>query len=431
MSKKLNPIAESINKDIAAAPNAVIDLLSDKGLQAFFPSKGILGQTAEAKGKKINATIGTAFEEDGSPLALKCMLDMVNLPAKSFLYAPSYGLPELRDEWKKQMLIKNPSLEGKSISRPVVANALTHALSVCGYLFLDEGDKVILPDMFWGNYSLTFAQPYGAELSTFTTFVDGSYNVSAMEEALMSEGEKKFLLLNFPNNPAGYTVTVEEAEQIRQAIGRCAAAGKKIVVLLDDAYFGLVYEEGILMESLFATLADLHENVLAIKCDGPTKEDYAWGFRVGFITFGIKGATAEEYKALEDKAAGTVRGSISNSSNIAQHMLLDTYQHADYPKQKQEKYDTLKMRYDKIQAILSSHSEYAESFEVIPFNSGYFMCVRPNGVEAEAVRQELLKNFDTGVIVQSGLVRLAFSAVPSTQLDELFDNLHQAIQKLQ
>ena len=67
----------------------------------------------------------------------------------------------------------------------------------------------------------------------------------------------------------------------------------------------------------------------------------------------------------------------------------------------------------------------------MPFNSGYFMCVRPKGVEAEAVRQELLANFSTGVIVLSGLIRIAFSAVPTDKLAPLFENVHQAVQKLQ
>jgi hypothetical protein len=43
-------------------------MLSPKGQRAYFPSRGILGQRAEAKDATINATIGTAFEEDGSPL---------------------------------------------------------------------------------------------------------------------------------------------------------------------------------------------------------------------------------------------------------------------------------------------------------------------------------------------------------------------------
>ena len=43
-------------------------------------------------------------------------------------------------------------------------------------------------------------------------------------------------------------------------------------------------------------LVDLHPNVLGIKLDGATKEDYVWGFRVGFITFGFKGANAGTVK---------------------------------------------------------------------------------------------------------------------------------------
>jgi hypothetical protein len=38
-------------------------------------------------------------------------------------------------------------------------------------------------------------------------------------------------------------------------------------------------------------LCDAHPNILAVKLDGPTKEDYVWGFRVGFLTFGIRDAT--------------------------------------------------------------------------------------------------------------------------------------------
>lgn len=427
----IHPIAAQLNQEIGAAANAALELLSKKGQQAYFPSKGILGQTAQAKGTSINATIGTAFENDGSPLTLNCLTEQINLPNSAFLYAPSYGLPDIRAEWRKQLETKNPSLSGKAISNPVVTNALTHGLSVCGHLFVNEGDEILLPDMYWDNYELVFEQAYGGQIKTFNTFKDGSYDVAAMEAALNAPGEKKILLLCFPNNPAGYTVTVSEAEAIRATLLRAAEAGKKIVVILDDAYFGLVYEDGVMPESLFASLCDLHTNVLAVKADGPTKEDYVWGFRVGFVTFGIKDATAGELKALEDKAAGVVRGSISNSSSLGQALLLNAYRHPDYAAQKQAKYATLKERYVKIREILTSHPEYSASFEAVPFNSGYFMCVRPKGVEAEAVRQELLANFSTGVIVLSGLIRIAFSAVPTDKLAPLFENVHQAVQKLQ
>ena len=133
------------------------------------------------------------------------------------------------------------------------------------------------------------------------------------------------------------------------------------MALLDDAYFGLVYEEGVTKESLFVKLLEANENLLAVKLDGPTKEDYVWGFRVGFMTFGFKGATEAQLKALEDKAAGTVRGNISNAPSISQKILLAAFQSPEYLQQKQEKYNTLKKRFDIIKNELAAHPEYKES----------------------------------------------------------------------
>ena len=59
----------------------------------------------------------------------------------------------------------------------------------------------------------------------------------------------------------------------------------------DDAYFGLFYEETALKESIFTRLMDRHSNLLAVKLDGATKENFVWGLRVGFVTYGcpVKG----------------------------------------------------------------------------------------------------------------------------------------------
>ena len=55
---ELNPQAKELNEKIKRDNPAVYELLSEKGRAIYFPKKGILAQTAEAKGKKINATIG-------------------------------------------------------------------------------------------------------------------------------------------------------------------------------------------------------------------------------------------------------------------------------------------------------------------------------------------------------------------------------------
>ena len=93
----MNPQAEELNKIIREKSSVVYDLLSERGRNIFFPKKGILGQTAEAKGTKINATIGAAIEDDGSPMRLETIASKINLePGLVFPYAPSFFRPDIQ-----------------------------------------------------------------------------------------------------------------------------------------------------------------------------------------------------------------------------------------------------------------------------------------------------------------------------------------------
>ena len=422
----MNKLAIGLNKALGSAA----EFLSKAGKRMYFPYGGILGQSGEAKGCEINATIGMAFEEDGSPLVMKFFGDNLKLDKKAFLYAGSFGLPKLREQWKEMEFKKNPSLNGVKFSNPVVTNALTHGIRIVAELFADTADELVCPDLFWDNYELIFQDAVGCKVRHFNTFKKSAFDAEAMKKALLAPGQKKILILNFPNNPTGYTATIEDAKKIVAAVKAAAKAGKKIVIVCDDAYFGLVYEKGIHGESLFAEFATLDKNVLAVKLDGTTKEDYVWGLRVGFISFAFKGATDEQLKALEAKAAGNVRSCISNSSSIGQHLAIAAFADKGYAKQKKEKYAVLKARYLEIRKILKAHPEYAKNFEAMPFNSGYFMCVKPIGVDAEKVRKQLIAKYSTGAIVLSGLIRLAFSTIPKAKLAKLFANVNAAISDL-
>ena len=66
----------------------------------------------------------------------------------------------------------------------------------------------------------------------------------------------------------------------------------------------------------------------------------------------------------------------------------------------------------------------------MPFNSGYFMCVKPIGVDAEKVRRHLIEKYSTGTIMLSGLIRLAFSTIPTAKLATLFQNVADAVRDL-
>ena len=435
MTSKLNEQAIQLNEQIGRDCPAMLEMLSIKGRAIYFPKLGILSQSAEAKGKEINATIGIALEEDGSPMVLPAIAVNCALPAEEMVsYAPSPGKPDLRKAWKEMLVKKNPALAGKQFSLPVVTSALTHGLSMAAYLFCDKGDHFIVPDLYWENYDLIFGNGYGAKLVQYPLFAGKGkkgFNLAGLKKRLFSgKKSKKIVCLNFPNNPAGYTPTVAEVSAIADMLHEAAAAGQLLVVLIDDAYFGLVFEEGIYRESIFSLLCDRHENLLAVKLDWPTKEDYVWGFRVGFMTYGIKGGTPAMYAALEAKTAGAIRGNISNSAHISQSLLLKAYSVKTYEEEKKQKYDVLSARYQAVKKILGAHPEYERHFKPMPFNSGYFMCLKMLAVDPEKLRQKLLSDYASGVIVMNNLVRIAFSSTPLAKLPKLFENIYRAAEDL-
>ena len=435
----MNPLATELNQAIEQCNPQILDMLSAIGKQLFFP-KGILSQSAEAKEKahRINATIGIAKESGHTMCFDTVMTSLAGIrPSQALTYAPSFGIPALRRQWQKDLFEKNPSLQGKTISLPVVTCGVTHAISIFADLWLDPGDVVVMPQPTWGNYNLILQVRKGACIRHFDLFnSQGGYNLEGLETALRQEAQNRkkiAVLLNFPQNPTGYTASQDEGQAIVRMLTQIAESGTQVVAVTDDAYFGLYYEEETLKESLFALLCGRHPNLLAVKLDGGTKEHFIWGLRIGFITYGAagQGDPAPLYDALEKKSAGCVRGNISNASHLCQTILLNSMLDPRNPAERQEKFEILKQRATKVKEVLA-HTRYQAAWDVYPFNSGYFMCLHLKTVEAEALRVHLLERYGVGLIALGKHdLRVAFSCIDQNQVQELFDTVFKGVKDLE
>jgi len=432
----VNPLAIELNESIRETNENVYAMLSALARELYFP-RGILTQSAEAKSSatRFNATIGIAAER-GGPMYLPALMDRFQdmTSGQLFDYAPATGLLPLRSTWRSHLLEANPSLAGRTFSLPVVTAGITHGLSLAADLFFNAGDVLVLPDKMWGNYRLTFGVRRAAEVITYPLFnAAGGFNVDGLAGALRSASRKPKLgvIFNFPNNPTGYSISREEALAIIDVLHDVLESGINILAMVDDAYFGLFYEDVAMPESLFGMLAGLHPRLLVLKLDGATKEDFAWGFRVGFITFACAGRNPETiYGALENKVAGAIRSTISNCSMPSQSVLLEALRDASLAAQKLEKYRILKERADRVKAALA-HEKYRSVWEPYPFNSGYFMCLRLKGVQAERLRLHLLQKYAVGVIALGEEdIRIAFSCLELGEIEELFEVLYIACEEL-
>jgi aspartate/methionine/tyrosine aminotransferase len=424
----MNKLATELNTVLEGT--VASKLLSDLGRRLYFP-KGIVAQSNEAleKANKYNATIGMSIL-DGEPMILPQVRAHLPLlePKEIVDYAPTGGDAVLRQRWKEMQLKKNPGLKGISTSLPLVVSGLTSGISLVADLFADKGDSVVLPDMFWGNYRLILEERRQAVLQEFPYFSkNGGFSLDDLEKALKDAPQKIIIIFNFPNNPAGYSPSRNEAEQIAEKLHAAAEGGKEILVICDDAYFGLFYEEETYAESLFSKAANLHENILAVKADGFTKEDYLWGFRLGFITFAGKGLNEAQLKALEVKLSAALRSSISNCSRPAQSIAKKII---DDPQYWQEKKRLEEIMHSRFKLAKQSIREEHTVLSALPFNSGYFMSFHCLGIDAEELRKILLEKGIGTISIKGTFLRVAYSSVETNDIPDLFKEIYSAAEDL-
>lgn len=428
----INPLAQELNDILAET--SIGKMFSDLGKRMYFP-KGIIAQSGEAKtyGKVANGTIGTTVINGKTAILPSIQKQLPSLTsAEAVGYAPTAGVPELQSLWKEKIIKKNPSLTGKLFSTPVVIPGLTAGISYLCDLFINEGETLLAADPSWDNYALIVEARKNGVFKQFKMFKNGGFDMDSFKNALLEEAKtgKIRVILNFPQNPSGYSITKTEADQICTILKDIAETGCTIMVWCDDAYFGLAYEENIEKESLFAHCIDLHENVIAVKIDGPTKEDYVWGFRTGFLTFGAKGLTQEHYDALYKKLMGVVRSSVSCASSPSQNLLIHALKDQDLPKEKEAMRNLLESRYKKVRNFVDSKKDHAV-LQPLPFNSGYFMSLECIGISAEALRVKLLHEKGIGTIaIDDNHLRIAFSSIDEDMIDTVYEAVYGAAEEL-
>ncbi len=426
-SKKImNILAKELNSKI---DKTLLDqVLSDKARKFYFP-KGIVYQSQVAKklATNINATIGSGLE-NGKTMIFSTVNDMVpSLNSSEIVsYSPTAGIKKLREAWQLDIKKKNPSLEGIDISLPIVTGGLTHTINLAAQMFVNKGDNVVYPDFFWGNYNLIFNEDLEAKIKNFPLFNEKrEFNINALKDTLDSyqDGEKVFLILNFPNNPTGFSPTKNDAKNIVDLLSK-ESERLKLIIVTDDAYFGLFYEENTCKESLFSLLAKENKNYILVKGDASTKEYLAWGFRVGFITYWVKDNKEASYEVLVQKTIGILRSQISSCCTLTQNILYKLLNDDKLQKEKQRVFDLMKTRYEVVRKALEKYKN-DDILTPIPYNSGYFLTLESK-VDPNKLRMSLLENQQVGIIsIKDKYVRIAFSSVDIDNIEPLVDLLYK------
>ena len=421
---------ERINQALKDAEPALFESLSQLGKEAYYPPD-IPFQAAEARGAEFNATIGQITDGEGGILALPAVVEQLGSLGErhlssSLLYSPVEGVPELRRLWSRH---HRP--EGAPPSTlPLVTVGLTEGLSLAADLFCDRETPVVVPSPFWGNYRQIFGLRRGGRIVHARVFSDGPFRPEAIIEAVGAQppGVPVVVLLNFPSNPCGYSPVPQERSILVDGLA-AAADSRPLVVVCDDAYAGLVFEEGVPSASLFWSLAGLHPDLTPVKVDGVTKELVLFGARVGFLTFACaRSRPASE--ALESKVKCLLRASVGSPVALSQWLAVEALEAPGLEREVREVHETLARRYRRLRQVLDSCDP--ELLRPLPFNSGCFALVElPDSLDAEVVRRTLLESYSAGVIaIDQRYLRIAYCSVREQVIPELVSRVEACLRKL-
>jgi len=427
-------LVDRLEAQILEASPALARLLSPLGRRAAFPPD-IPFQAAQAQGTTFNGTIGQITDGAGRPVPLPSLARgleglEVSLRDRALLYSPVPGFPELRASWRRRQ--RRGVSDDRPSTTPLVTVGLTHGLALVADLFGGEDRPIAVPSPFWGNYRQTFELRTGARIVSAPAYVDGRYNCDAMAQALADEppGRPAVAILNLPSNPGGYSLTRDERGRVIDSLV-AVADQRPLLVVCDDAYAGLVYEEAIPSAPVFWDLVGRHPNLVPVKIDGATKEVSFFGGRVGFVTFPFEPGSEVE-AALESKLKCLVRAGVGSPVAASQALLLAALENEDLDSEVEAIRLELGRRYRALRDALAGIDR--ELVSPLPFNSGCFALLElaaRAGVTSEALRRHLLDHHDTGVVaIAPRFVRVALCSVAERSLPELVERLMTGVSEL-
>ena len=339
----------------------------------------------------------------------------------------------MRELWKEKILADNPSINKDFLSLPMVTTGITQGIDIAANLFSESGDALLLPNLFWQNYAQIYTIKLGNKIYKYNQFDENNeFSISNFKETLYSINEDKIsLILNFPNNPTGYTPSDVELNSLVDVISTYAKENKnkQLIIVSDDAYFGLFFEKNHKTPTLSATykLAE-NENCLIVKLDGITKEFYSWGLRVGFITYYTK--NNELRKILLEKTQGYLRSTTSSPSNLSQQIAVRLLDNKQSLEEKEINDKIIEERYNELKQAISKE-QLDQLVRVLPFNSGYFFTIKlPSNINAHEFRLKFLNEYKYGVYsMDDEHIRIAFSCLDKELIPELINKFKQCIKQ--
>src|SRR5262245_50065790 len=185
-------------------------------------------------------------------------------------YTSNLGLLKLREAISAH-LEKKFRIRYDPKSETLIAVGVSEALDIALRAVIDPGDEVIYHEPCYVSYSPSVVMAHGVAVPVACHAENGfAVTAEAVEKAITPRS--KVLLLNFPTNPTGGTMTRVELLQIADVVLR-----HNLLVITDEIYSELTYEGE---HVSIASLPGMRERTIFLH--GFSKAYAMTGFRIGY-----------------------------------------------------------------------------------------------------------------------------------------------------
>jgi aminotransferase len=256
-------------------------------------------------------------------------------------YTSNLGLLKLREAIAVS-LGKNFGVSYDPKKEILIAVGVSEAMDIAFRAVINPGDEVLYHEPCYVSYSPSIAMTHGVPVP-ISCSAENNFAVSAaaIEKAITPRG--KVLVLNFPTNPTGGTMTRAELQQIAEVVIR-----HNLLVITDEIYAELTFEGE---HVSIASLPGMKERTIFLH--GFSKAYAMTGFRIGYACGPVE---------IIEAMMRIHQYSMLCASIISQEAALEAIEHGEP--------DTAEMR---------EHYRLRRNFIVNAFNQMGLKCHLPRG----------------------------------------------------
>ena len=327
-------------------------------------------------------------------------------------YAPTNGIPELRESLA-QKAYRDYGVHYDSNSEILITVGGTEAVFLALTGLLNPGDEVLIPNPGFVVYEpgvlLAGGVPVHVSLSEKNDFRPSIDDVTSL-----ITDKSRVMILNFPNNPTGATLSYDEVAALAKI-----AVERDLIVISDEVYEKIIYDNA--KHYCLATFPEMRERTLVVNSFSKT---YAMtGLRVGYV-YGPKELISYAWLVHQYMVACV--------NSLAQHIALAALTGP------QDFVKNMVTEFGRRRRLVYKRLNEIEGFNcTLPKGAFYvFPDIRSFGMSSEKFSEFLLKEAHVTVVPGSafgthgeGYIRISY-ATSYEQLEEALNRIEKAVKRL-